>query len=101
MLYLRVKGDSKVTSPDGVVKIECVDILLFPKNYEYRHECRCEKMHSVRFDTENAVTDKILKFTTKNPKYFEDKFSELYTVWNEKKAGYEYKADIVLYKVHN
>ena len=56
-------------------------------------------MFVVHFSSQSDLPSEIKKFTPESSKYFERKFTELYTVWTKKQFGYEHECKSILYKI--
>ena len=98
-LSFRTTGSSTFTTENDSLKISSGEIGFFPANLVYTQNCRYEKVMVVHFTSEQSLPERILKFTTKNPNYYEQKFTELCTVWNKKQLGYEYECKVIFYKI--
>ena len=98
-LSFRSCGSSLFTTENDSIRISSGEIGFFPANLVYTQNCLSERVMVIHFTSEQALPDKILRFSPKNPNYYERKFLELCTVWNKKQFGYEYECKTIFYKI--
>lgn len=98
-LSFRKKGNAVFIGQDGVTAARTGEILFVPAFYEYTLKASDEEVFVVHFSSQSNLPQEIRKFTPESAKYFERKFTELYTVWTKKQFGYEHECKSILYKI--
>lgn len=99
-LSFRLKGNG-VFSVKGKpeIKTSDADIIFVPCNLGYHLTAKDEDLYCVHFTADNLPSDNIYVFSPAEKKTFEKLFSEMYSVWAEKKAGYHNKTASYLFKI--
>lgn len=98
-LSFRKKGCAEFVGENGVVTAQTGEILFVPAFYEYTLKTSDEEVFVVHFSSQNKLPKEIRKFTPESSKYFERKFTELYTSWTKKQFGYEHECKSIIYKI--
>ena len=90
-ISMRVQGDASIRSEDGELRLTSGDIMFIPAGKIYTLKAEQERLFVVHFSSDILPSDKIEKFVSKNPAFFEEKLSELYTAWSKRVSGYEFE----------
>ncbi len=98
-LSMRVKGDSVLFSDEEHMTLTDGDIAFFPANYSYTIGSGYEHLLIVHFRSPDVLPNRFIKFSPKDPAYFEQRFRNLYRAWTKKDVGYEYECRAILYRI--
>ncbi len=98
-LSIRVKGDSVLTSDKESITLATGDIAFFPANLSYTIRSGYEHLLIVHFRSPDALPERFIKFSPKDPAYFEQRFRDLFRVWTKKAVGYQYECRAILYRI--
>ena len=98
-LSMRVKGDSVLTADEAQLSLTDGDIAFFPADLSYTIRAGYEHLLIVHFRSPDELPRGFVKFTPKDPAYFEQRFRNLYRAWTKKDVGYEYECRAILYRI--
>ena len=98
-LSFRIKGDSTLFTEDESLSLTTGDIAFFPANLSYTIRAGYERLLIVHFRSPDRLPDRFVKFSPKDPSYFEQKFLDLYRAWTKKDPAYEYECRAILYRI--
>ena len=87
-----VKGKPEMKASDS-------DIIFVPHNLGYQLTAKDESLYCVHFTADNLPSDNIYVFSPAEKKTFEKLFTEMYSTWSEKKAGYHNKTASYLFTI--
>lgn len=98
-LSMRVKGDSVLFSDQERMELATGDIAFFPANFSYTIRSGYEHLLIVHFRSPDVLPDHFIKFSPRDPAYFEQRFRNLHRAWTKKDVGYEYECRAILYRI--
>ncbi len=98
-LSFRVKGNSTLFSDQESMSLTTGDIAFFPANYSYTIRSGYEQLLIVHFKSPDTLPNRFIKFSPRDPAYFEQRFRDLYRVWTKKGVAYEYECRAILYRI--
>ena len=98
-LSLRLLGNSEITEGGKTEQMKTGDILYMPAGAGYRLNCRDEHIIVIHFDVEGDHSPHAEVFRPQNSLEIREAFSELLSVWSDRREGYYFRALSVFYKI--
>lgn len=99
-LSLRIKGNARFISEEGIVESKSGDIIFAPAYCNYTLEAlESEDVCAIHFRTDSVMPDKIKKFSPKTPLVYEKLFKEIVDVYFKKQTGYQHRCRYLLHHI--
>lgn len=98
-LSLRLCSDARFDTGKGICAAPTGSVAYVPAGLDYKRVATKDELFVVHFQTGGYAGREIEVFLTKDTEAFASLFSEIYCAWQEKKAGYEYRATALLYQI--
>ena len=98
-LSFRICSDAHFETPKGICAVPTGTVAYVPAGLDYKRVANADEMIVIHFQTDGYVGREIEVFLAKDTEAFASLFSEIYCAWQEKKAGYEYRATALLYQI--
>lgn len=96
-LSLRTDSDAVVEWNGKSLQLSGGMLTYFPSNIDYTRKCEYDNMIVIHLDVQNYISYDIQAITPKNYEKILGIFKQILTVWNEKREGYIYAANALLY----
>lgn len=98
-LSLRTDSNAVIMWNGKTVSVSDKSLTYFPPNVDYTRKCSHDNMIVIHFDVQNYISYDIQSIIPDNYDAILDSFEQILNVWNQKREGYLYAANALLYNL--
>lgn len=99
-ISMRLRGRANFKTEKETFSVKKGDLFYIPKNAQYTQKTSGETIIAIHFINYTYRKSNIIeKLTIENSDYAEELMRTMYDVWKEKKQGYRYKCNSLLYEL--